>query len=160
MPAVEWITIDGFKSIRSIERLHLGPINVLIGPNGSGKSNFIGAFSLLRDVRARRLQEYVSRSGGADKILHFGSKVTPKLRIHIAFGHGVNQYEITLTGTDVDTLQPSREECIEFKDGHPLTTTSLGGYGPEAWISQRDTHGLDNWTVRNVRKRLDKGWRV
>ncbi len=44
MPAVKWITVEGFKSIGKIERL---PLNVLIGPNGSGKSNFISVFSLL-----------------------------------------------------------------------------------------------------------------
>ena len=77
MAALDWITIEGFKSIKRIERLHLNPINVLIGSNGSGKSNFIGLFSFLREIRAGRLQEYVIRSGGADKILHFGSR-TPR----------------------------------------------------------------------------------
>ena len=41
------ITIKGFKSIASVEKLELRAINVLIGPNGSGKSNFIGVFSFL-----------------------------------------------------------------------------------------------------------------
>ena len=160
MPALDWITIEGFKSIKRVDRLHLGPINVLIGPNGSGKSNFIGAFSFLRAVRTRLLREYASRAGGADAILHFGSKVTPKLRMHVSFGGGGNyQYVITLTATDADMLSPSGEECIEIRDGTPLTIGSLGGYGPEAWISQRDPHNLDGEIGRQVRKHLD-GWRV
>ena len=73
MAAVDWITIEGFKSIRRITRLPLSPISVLIGPNGSGKSNFIGLFSLLREIRDGRLQQYVAKSGGADRMLHFGS---------------------------------------------------------------------------------------
>ena len=160
MPALDWITIEGFKSIKRVDRLRLGPINVLIGPNGSGKSNFIGAFSFLRAVRIRLLREYASRAGGAGAILHFGSKVTPKLRMHVSFGGGENyQYVIALAATDADMLSPLGEECIEIRDGTPLTTGCLGGYGPEAWISQRDPHNLDNEIVRQVRKHLD-GWRV
>ena len=49
--ALDYITIQGFKSIASIEKLVLRPINVVIGPNGSGKSNFIGAFAFLNAIR-------------------------------------------------------------------------------------------------------------
>ncbi len=159
MPALDYVTVEGFRSVKRIERLPLGPINVLIGPNGAGKSNFIGAFSFLGEIRAGRLKEYVVRSGGADRILHFGAKATPKLRIHVSFGGEVNRYEITLTATDTDGLLPVREECVEYKDGHPLTVRSLGGYGPEAWISQRNTHRLDDELVDRVREYLDD-WRV
>ena len=158
MPAVDHITIEGFRSIKRIERLPLGPINVLIGPNGAGKSNFIGAFSFLGEIRAGRLREYVVRSGGADRILHFGAKATPKLRIHVSFGGEVNRYEITLTATDTDGLLPVQEECVEYQGGHPATIGSAGGYGPEAWISQRNTHHLDDESVDRVRGYLDD-WR-
>ena len=47
---IDYITVKGFKSIESVDRLNLRPINVIIGPNGSGKSNFIGVFSFLRDI--------------------------------------------------------------------------------------------------------------
>ena len=160
MPALDWITIEGFKSIKRVERLNLGPINVLIGPNGSGKSNFIGVFSCLRQIRTGQLEEYVIRSGGADRILYFGSKVTPELGMHVSFGgNKVYQYKITLTATDVDMLSPLKEECIEIRDGTPLTIGSLGGYGPEAWISRSDPLDLDGEIGRNVRSHLD-GWRV
>ena len=158
MPALDCITIEGFRSIKRIERLSLGPINVLIGPNGAGKSNFIGAFSFLAEIRAARLAEYVVRSGGADRILHFGAKATPKLRIHVSFGGEVNRYGITLTVTDTDGLLPVSEECVEYRDGHPLTV-SAGGYGPEAWISQSNTHGLDDELVDRLREHLDD-WRT
>ena len=61
MPAVEKITIEGFKSISKAE-VELRPVNVLIGANGSGKSNFIGAFDFLRAIRAGQLQDYVARA--------------------------------------------------------------------------------------------------
>ena len=75
MPALDNITIRGFKSIKSVERLKLNPINVLIGANGSGKSNFLEAFSLVREVIDGRLRQFVVQSGGAERILHFGSRV-------------------------------------------------------------------------------------
>lgn len=86
MPELDAITIKGFKSIAAVEKLQaFGAINVLIGPNGSGKSNFIGVFAFLNAIRDGQLQEYVARAGGADRILHFGSKTTPTLMIHISF---------------------------------------------------------------------------
>lgn len=53
---LDYITIRGFKSIASIEKLELRPVNVLIGPNGSGKSNFLEAFALLHAIREGRLR--------------------------------------------------------------------------------------------------------
>ena len=79
MPALDWITVKGFKSINSIEKLELRPINILIGANGAGKSNFIGVFSFLNAIRLGGLRDYVMRSGGADKILPL---VQRQLRIY------------------------------------------------------------------------------
>lgn len=113
MPAVEKITIEGFKSISSAE-VELRPINVLIGANGSGKSNFIGAFGFLQAIRSRRLQDYVARAGGAERILHFESGVTDPLTLHICFQANErlqeqNQYEISLSPAETDRLFPSSE---------------------------------------------------
>lgn len=106
MPELETITVKGFKSIASVENLKLGAINVVIGPNGSGKSNFIGVFSFLNAIRDGRLQDYVIKAGGADKVLHFGSKTTKKVQIRIAFHDKRNQYAVHLEPTDADELVP------------------------------------------------------
>jgi len=90
MPELDTISIKGFKSIALIEELKLGAINVIIGPNGSGKSNFIGVFSFLHSIREGHLQDYVFKAGGADKILHFGSKVTEALHLHVSFQNAQN----------------------------------------------------------------------
>ena len=158
MAALDWITVEGFKSIKRIERLALRPINVLIGPNGSGKSNFIGVFSFLREIRAGRLREYVTRSGGADKTLHFGSRSTAELKLHVSFGGEVDQYEITLGTADPDALVPLCETCVGTGHELPATAGSAGGY-PEAWISHRETHELDPEFVHRLRGHLDS-WRV
>ena len=109
MSALDWITVEGFKSIELIDRLEIRPINVLIGPNGAGKSNFIGAFSFLNAVREGNLRNYVMRTGGADKILHFGSNTTQHLTIHISFEAGLNQYSIKLAPDDSDGMYPEEE---------------------------------------------------
>jgi predicted ATPase len=100
--ALDYITIKGFKSIASIEKLELRPINVVIGPNGSGKSNFIGVFAFLHAVRVGRLSDYVTEAGGADKVLHFGSKITKE--IHFDFSFAQEVYSLSLRPTAGDEL--------------------------------------------------------
>ena len=104
MAELDYITVEGFKSIASIEKLKLGPLTALIGPNGSGKSNFLGVFSFLNAIRQGRLQEYVLRGGGAERVLHFGSRVTPQIKVHVSFNEGVNQYEVSLEPDNEDRL--------------------------------------------------------
>ncbi len=157
MPELDTITIEGFKSIASIEDLKLGAINVVVGPNGSGKSNFIGVFEFLHAIREKHLQDYVVKSGGAEKILHFGSKVTPKLRIRISFQDGGNQYEITLAPTDADELVP-QSECVfySYRSHYPGPSNGvIPRVGKEAGISAPTQSELANY----VRARLDR-WRV
>ena len=119
MTALSAITIKGFKSIGSVKGLPIRPINVLIGANGSGKSNFLGVFKLLQAIRAGGLQNYVARAGGADRILHFGSKVTEEVIIRITLGAGYPQYEITLDATDDDRMSPSEEVLHSQENGAP-----------------------------------------
>jgi predicted ATPase len=108
--ALDYITIKGFKSIASIEKLALKPINVVIGPNGSGKSNFLGVFEFLYEIHedrtADRLKDYVMAVGGAEKILHFGSKATKEIVLDFSFKQG--HYELRFRPTADDGLYPSR----------------------------------------------------
>ncbi len=158
MAALDWITVKGFKSIGSTERLPLQPINVLIGPNGSGKSNFIGVFSFLNAIRTGNLRDYVTRAGGADKILHFGSRTTPHLTIHISFGSESNQYEIKLAADDADGIFPSEESAYFWNRMYPQPYKQpLLGRNSEAGISTLQ-EGQDA-VVDHVRNHLDR-WRL
>lgn len=151
------ITVEGFKSIESIDKLKLGPINVLIGPNGSGKSNFIGVFAFLNAICSGRLQLYVMRAGGADRILHFGLRTTESIRLHLSFENQTNQYEIRLQATETDELLPSGE-TISFWDKANCPSPydqSLLGRGGEAGISLPADGGV-KWYVQN---HLDS-WRL
>jgi predicted ATPase len=137
-PKLDWITIHGFKSIASIEKLELGSINLVVGPNGSGKSNFIGVFSFLHAIREGHLRDYTIKAGGADKVLHFGSKVTPQMEIHISFQQEVNQYQIVLGATEEDQLYPQSETVYFWnKSSYPDRPRSeyLRANGTEAGIS-------------------------
>ncbi|MBK5293340.1 MAG: AAA family ATPase [Acidobacteriia bacterium] len=159
--ALDYITIQGFKSIASVEKLPLRPINVLIGPNGSGKSNFIGAFAFLHAIREGRLQEYVIAAGGAEKILHFGSKVTKAITFFLSFENEVNQYELTLSPTSDDGLFPSAEipyfwDKTKGYDEPCNTSLSAWQQGREAGISDPiNDQRIAGW----VRKRLGS-WRL
>lgn len=158
-PELDYITINGFKSIASLEKLALGPINLIIGPNGSGKSNFIGVFSFLHEIREGRLNDYVRRSGGAEQLLHFGSKVTDEIFLKISFLSEVNQYEIRLKITEDDSLYPFDETAYywrKIKYPHPYhTSLSSRENGREAGIGNPKLRGTADW----VRRRLGR-WRL
>ena len=100
--SLDSISVEGFRSIARLD-LTLRPINVLIGANGSGKTNLIQALDLLRASHLDRLDEFVTRTGGADRNLHFGAKTTTRLRLGIAFKDG-KTYEVELRPTPEDRL--------------------------------------------------------
>jgi len=117
------ITIRGFKSIKAIEELRLRPVNVLVGANGSGKSNFLGAFTFLRAIREGRLRDTVAAAGGAERLLHFGSKATPEMAFSLSFERGTNGYEIKLRPTADDGLHPVQESVSFRNQGFPRSYT-------------------------------------
>ena len=150
MATLDCITIKGFKSIKNVERLKLGPINVLIGPNGSGKSSFIEVFSFLRAIRRGRLQHYVRTAGGAGHILHFGARLTTELDISISFNQGVNQYEIRLAPTDDDSLFPETEtvwQKASDQGSSEYTFTLVNSSGEAGIADPRHTGGIAGYIL-------------
>ena len=117
MPTLDRIAIEGFKSIRCLD-LRLGRINVLIGPNGSGKSNVFGAMALLRATLRddHELDDHVARSGGADKILHFGAKITERINFEIACGATLDVYRQELFAGTGDRLVARRPPVAGNED--------------------------------------------
>lgn len=159
MSALEHISIRGFKSIRALEKLKLHSINVIIGANGSGKSNFIEVFQLFHALREGRLSRYVLTSGGADKVLHFGSKQTPSLELEIWFEGEKNGYEIELEAVAPDTLVPVMERTWYWdRDRYPQGGVAgrLRSEGAEAGISREEQ---EHSVPSHVRDHLSS-WRV
>ncbi len=104
MAKIKTISIEGFKSIRSLDAFELHPMNVLIGANGAGKSNFIGALRFLCEVAGDNFPGYVARlPGKAGSLLFGGSKQTRSLRFEVkgqANDKGVaNGYRVRLDAT-------------------------------------------------------------
>ncbi len=158
MAGLDWITIKGFKSLASIERLPLRPINVLIGANGSGKSNFVEAFSFLRAIRKGNLRNYVSRAGGAERVLHFGSKATQSLKIRISFIDEKNQYEIILNPDDADGMFPSQETAY-FWIKERYTTPMNARLRPRSSEAEISDPAIEDPVAQHIQKHLDS-WRL
>ncbi len=156
MSRLDHITVRGFKSIEYIDKLEIGPLTVLIGPNGSGKTNFVGVFSFLNAVREGRLQEYVVKAGGADKVLHFGSQATRRLHVRMSFQGGVNQYEIDFEPNGADELIVVSENGYFWDRQCPRPYgLALGTAGREAAIRRPDVKGI----ARHVQRHLSS-WRL
>lgn len=115
MNTLNWLSVAGYKSIRRLE-LALRNLNVFIGANGSGKSNLLSVFRLLAwqfSTPTGRLQEYIGRNGGANAILHDGSKITQDIEIdlNLLSDHGPIDYFCRLSHTAADTLAFTDECC-------------------------------------------------
>ena len=108
MSQIRDITIEGFRSIKSIKELKLRPLNILIGANGSGKSNFLGAIELLRTAVLSRtfLFDTVARMGGGSRLLFFGPARTPKMRFRVGFTDNSSDFEAEMRHGDNDMLYP------------------------------------------------------
>lgn len=106
--ALARVVVDGYKSIASVD-LELGQINVLVGANGAGKSNFLEVFDLIGEMINENLRQTVARLGGSERLLHFGSKKTP--RIHTRLEFGANGYEASLAPAQGGTLFFESEQC-------------------------------------------------
>ncbi len=124
---IKELSIVGFKSIRSMEKLRLNSLNVLIGANGVGKSNFVSYFRLLGEMLDGRLQVWSKKQGGADRILSFGIKETEKFGSLVTFG--INGYKFLLEPT-VDGGFTFALESLYFK----------GPYFGDKWISLGSGH--------------------
>lgn len=102
------ISINGFKSIQSLENFSLSNLNVLIGGNGAGKSNFIEVFRLLRAMVDKNLRGYTLENGSADGFFFGGPKTTDEITMHFEFGD--NQYRFKLASTVDETFLILEEE--------------------------------------------------
>lgn len=122
---VNQITIEGYKSFRS-QSIELGGLNVLIGSNGAGKSNFLSFFELLGNAFEQRLGAYVATSGGVDKFLFQGRKMTEKITATLVMSH--NSYGLTLQEADGRLIVASE------RLGYYQSEATITEYSPEATI--------------------------
>lgn len=147
-------TIAGYKSIRE-QTVELRDINILIGANGAGKSNFVSAFRLLHDIIADQLAVHVARQGGANKLLHFGRRVTAQMTFKLNFEP--NGYELVLAPTVSDTLYFMSESAWFHGSGHNTPYEVPFGAGhTEAKLPEAAQRGR---VAKHVFESI-KSWRV
>lgn len=158
---LESIAIKGYKSIQEIE-LSLCPLNVLIGANGAGKSNFVSIFHFLNELVNQNLQIHVSRSGGANTFLYYGSQTTDNIHLAITFAPNEenlsNGYSCILTPSIEDTLFFEEESAyFHNRNEYPNPYQEFIGSG-HTETRLNDFLGFPN-LVRHVQKALTS-WRI
>jgi predicted ATPase len=127
---IKKLSIEGFKSIRSLQDFELRALNVLIGANGAGKSNFVSFFRLLRELIEQRLQIALrTTEGGADACLYLGPRVTKQFSAKLYFGK--NGYEFSLVPT-VNNQFVFAEETTFFAGNLGPNRNPLGSGHTEA----------------------------
>lgn len=148
------IVLRGFKSIRECD-LELHKLNVLIGPNGAGKSNFISFFRLIRQLLEDNLQQYVSKHGGPDALLHFGRKTTARLSAELYFGE--NGYKFALEPTNDNRMMFAEEKLFweKLADKYGKDRELGAGHFETAVETQRHITGMYKYVVPPM-----KSWQV
>ena len=156
------VVIKGFRSIREID-LALRPLNVLIGANGAGKSNIVSFFKMLNEMMAGRLQTYISTTGRAQSLLHFGPKVTPQMegRLEFEVDNGTDTYSMRLFYAAGDTLIFADETLSFLQTGYTKPkVVPLGAGHAETKISQETEKGEPTAKVAKVFRHLLNHCRV
>jgi hypothetical protein len=145
------ITVKGYKSFKDIS-IPLGRINILIGSNGAGKSNFLSLFELLGNVYDGFLARSVAQSGGVDKLLHNGRKMTDRISIEVK--EGKNSYALDLMDSDGSLIVES-EKLGYSSIPSEWIYTSITSFKPES--SLKDFHGLSREDyIRNYISQIKK----
>ena len=162
MGGLGYISVRGFKSLRSIEDLELGPVTVLIGANGSGKSNFIELFSLLDAMREGRLMEYVITAGRANSLLYFGSRSTSRLEVEVGLKSGELAYKIEL-GPTADDMLVIRNQSLKSGDRDGWDSIKSDGLEPSIrrevhWSSPMDARLTQLFDGHRVYRFFDTGF--
>lgn len=159
MTRLKSLDLSGFKSIQRIDELAFSPLNVLIGPNGAGKTNLLSFFRLLNFAMSGGLREFVSRSGAANRLLHFGVARTHEItaKVTIESPQGLNYYRVRLAHAAGDVLV-FLEETVQFQRiGAPEPRfASLGVGHTESLLESQATE--NNPTARFIKHQLDL-WR-
>lgn len=108
--SVSQISVNGFKSIQTLQNFELANLNVMVGANGAGKSNFVSFFRMLRAMAEERLAQFVTESGGADFFFFGGPKETRQIEAHLKFGQ--NEYDFILSPTASVNLMVKKERAL------------------------------------------------
>src|SRR5262249_50414088 len=65
---IEYLRVDNYRALRSVEFKSLTPLTVLLGPNGSGKSTVFDVFAFLSECFESGLRRGWDRRGRAKEL--------------------------------------------------------------------------------------------
>lgn len=154
------LSIQGFRSIKNLQKLELKKLNVLVGANGAGKSNFVDFFRMLRAMAEERLQGFVRDGGGADGFCFDGPKVTPIISAHLEFGE--NEYKFSLKPEVSGIMSVITEETLwKTAGGWSNDTGVVSESRLKSWLNSSGLYGkhekkhyisesVSSWVVYHV----------
>lgn len=129
---IEWISIEGFKSIERLERLELGDVSVLVGANGAGKSNLFEFFQLLGAMvqpPSGGLRRFVAARGGASTLLRKRPWATSHLfgTVCVAAGDGMWLHDFVFRPSADDSFYQREEHLVKLtREGSQIESLDLG----------------------------------
>ena len=140
---IKSVTIEGFRSLRSIQNLELPQLTVLIGANGAGKSTLIRFFEMLSwMLKAKNLQEFVLRHGGGDDQFFMGARKTSRIHAELCLetASGYNDYRFDLAHISAGDSVMVMNEAYRYS-AHDIPTkakwTEIEGVGKESSLLEK-----------------------
>lgn len=140
---IKSVTIEGFRSLRSIQNLQLPQLAVLIGANGAGKSTLIRFFEMLSwMLKSKSLQEFVLRQGGGDDQFFMGARKTPRIHAELCLetASGLNDYRFDLAHLSAGDSMMVMNEAYRYS-AHGIPTkakwTEIAAVGKESSLLEQ-----------------------
>ena len=138
------LTIEGFRSLRSIQNLNLPDLAVLIGANGAGKSTLIRFFEMLSWMfKSKNLQEFVLRHGGGDDQFFMGARKTPRIHAELCIKteKGENDYRFDLAHISAGDTVMVMNEAYRYSSVHGYSGknkwTEIDAVGKESSLPEK-----------------------
>lgn len=133
---IEYVEIEGFRSLAQVQRLDLPALTLLVGANGAGKSNFLRFFEMLGwMLKTQKLQEFVLQQGGGADLCFAGGADAPRIRAELGVlsAAGRHAYRFTLAPVVANNTVYLQDEayCCTPAASTPLWH-ALQGDGREA----------------------------
>ncbi len=154
--------LAGWKSIRDA-KIEFRPLNVLVGANGAGKSNLVGFFKLMNEMMGGRFQVHIATIGGAESLLHYGSKQTAAIEAEFRFATdlGPSEYSLRLIPAAGNTLIFDKEQLKRHPQGLQVSSVSrsLSGhreYGLNALYNLNAPNEDDTRIGESIRRYLTR----
>jgi predicted ATPase len=77
------ISIQGFKSYKSLKDFPLRALNVFIGPNRSGKTNFLDFWDLLAQAGKQQLSNAINKRGGIGSVMSWDQSTSLSFELQL-----------------------------------------------------------------------------